>query len=118
MKKLETKTTKNGGFERVDSSTGSACLIEEQVDGLGRSQKTTFQMVTKLSEDVKATLDVVRVEMADISTRVNVVVKAVENQAPTRRTTRPNKVNLPEPKLFFGAQDAKALENYIFDLEH
>ena len=76
-----------------------------------------FQMVIELSEDVKAALDVVRVEMADISARVNVTVRAVENQTPTRRTTRPNKVKLLEPKPFSGARDAKALENYIFDIE-
>ena len=46
-----------------------------------------FQMVAELSDDVRANLDVVRVEMADISARVNVVVRAVENQTPTRRTT-------------------------------
>ena len=74
-------------------------------------------MVTKLSDNVKAAVDVARVEMADISTRVNVVVRAVENQTPTRKTTRPNKVKLPEPKPFFGTRDAKALENYIFDLK-
>ena len=117
MENLETKTTKNGGFERGDTSTGSAGLIEERVDGLDSSQKAMFQMVTELYEDVKAALDVVRVEVADISTKVNVVVRVVENQTPTRRTTRPNKVKLPEPKPFFGARDAKALENYIFDLE-
>ena len=40
-------------------------------------------MVTELSEDVKAALDVVRVEMADVSARVNIAIKAVENLAPT-----------------------------------
>ena len=74
-------------------------------------------MVTELFEDVKAALDVVRVEMSDISAKVNVVVRAVENLDPARRTTRPNKVKLPEPKPFSGARDAKSLENYIFDLE-
>ena len=98
MENLETKTTKKGGFERGDSSTGSTSLIEERVDGLDRSQKAMFQMVTEVSKDVKAALDVVRVEMANISARVNIAVRAVENQAPTRRTMRPNKVNLPEPK--------------------
>ena len=73
-------------------------------------------MVTKLSDDVKAALEVVRVEMANISVRVN-VVRAVENQTPTWRTTRPNKVKLTEPKPFSVAHDAKALKNYIFDLE-
>ena len=96
---------------------GSTGLIEEWVDELDSSQKAMFQMVIELSEDVKAALDVVRVEMADISARVNVTVRAVENQTPTRRTTRPNKVKLLEPKPFSGARDAKALENYIFDIE-
>ena len=38
-----------------------------------------FQMVTELYEDVKAALDVVWVQMADISARVNVAVRTVEN---------------------------------------
>ena len=80
------------------------------------SQKVMFQMVTELSEDVKATTDIVRLEMTDISAIVNFVVRAVENQGPTRRTTRPNKIKLPEPKPFFGARDSKALENYILTL--
>ena len=79
MENLEIKTTKNGGFERGDSSTGSTGLIEERVDGLDSSQKAMFQMVIELSEDVKVALDVVRVEMADISARVNVAVRTVEN---------------------------------------
>ena len=66
---------------------------------------------------MKDALDVVRAEMADISARVNLVVRAMENQNPTRRTSKPNKVKVLEPKPFFGAQDAKALENFIFDLE-
>ena len=74
-------------------------------------------MVIEQFEDVKVALDVVKVEMADISARVNVAVRAVDNQAPTQRTMRPNKVKLLEPKPFSRARDAKAQENYIFDLE-
>ena len=117
MPNLETKTIKNGGFKRGDSSMGSAGLIEERVDDLDSSKNEMFKIVTKLSEDVKAALDVVRIEMADISAIVNVVVRVVENLAPSWRTTRPNKVKFPEPKPFSRARDAKALENYIFDLE-
>ena len=73
------------------------CLIEEQVDGLDSSQKVLFHMVTKLSEDVKATLDVVKTEMEDISARVNLAIRAVENQTPIGRTTRPNKVKVSKP---------------------
>ena len=42
MENLETKTTKNGGFERGDNSIGFACFIEERVDDLDNSQKVMF----------------------------------------------------------------------------
>ncbi|KAA0040334.1 uncharacterized protein E5676_scaffold142G004340 [Cucumis melo var. makuwa] len=76
-------------YERGDSSTGSVVHIEERVQELDSSQKTLLEMINGMSEDFRATLDVVRNEIADI----------------------------PEPKPFCGARDAKALENYIFDLE-
>ena len=43
MENLEIKITKNGGFERGDSSIGSVGLIEERVDGLDSSQKWCFR---------------------------------------------------------------------------
>ena len=103
MENLETKTTKNGGFEREDSSTCSVGLIEERIDGLDSSQKAMFQMVNELSEDVKVALDVVRVEMVNISAKINVVVRDMENQTlpgGQRDPTRSNFLNpSPSPGL-------------------
>ncbi|KAA0031687.1 uncharacterized protein E5676_scaffold409G00190 [Cucumis melo var. makuwa] len=44
-------------------------------------------------------------------------MRAMENQAPAGGAISVSKVKIPEPKPFCGARDAKALENYIFDLE-
>ena len=39
------------------------------------------------------------------------------SQTPTGGVVQFNKVNVSEPKPFYGVRDAKALENFIFDLE-
>ncbi|TYK07341.1 uncharacterized protein E5676_scaffold202G00570 [Cucumis melo var. makuwa] len=44
-------------------------------------------------------------------------LRAMGNQAPTGGAIPISRVKIPEPKPFCGARDAKALENYIFDLE-
>ncbi|KAA0046932.1 senescence-specific cysteine protease sag39 [Cucumis melo var. makuwa] len=44
-------------------------------------------------------------------------MRAMVNQAPAGGSIPVSRVKIPEPKPFCGARDAKALENYIFDLE-
>ena len=83
MENLETKTTKTDGFERGDNSTSSTLLAWLRSESwLRQLPKVDVSDGHELSEDVKD-LDLVRVEMVDISARVNVVVRAVENQEPT-----------------------------------
>jgi len=114
---LETKAARPSSFERGDSSSNSVAHMEERVEELDSSQKAIIQMVTDLSEDFRAALDVVRTEIADVSTRVNLTMRAVGNQAPAGGVVQLNRVKIPEPKPFCGARDAKALENFIFDME-
>ncbi|KAA0043569.1 senescence-specific cysteine protease sag39 [Cucumis melo var. makuwa] len=70
-----------------------------------------------MSEDFRATLDVVRNEIADVNTRLSLTMRAMANQVPVGGTVPVTKVKVPEPKPFYGVRDAKALENFIFDLE-
>ncbi|KAA0065559.1 uncharacterized protein E5676_scaffold1212G00220 [Cucumis melo var. makuwa] len=44
-------------------------------------------------------------------------MRAIANQSPTGGAIPVSRVKIPEPKPFCGARDAKALENYIFDLD-
>ncbi|KAA0054055.1 senescence-specific cysteine protease sag39 [Cucumis melo var. makuwa] len=44
-------------------------------------------------------------------------MRAMANQAPAEGAIPVSRVKNPEPKPFCGARDAKALQNYIFDLE-
>ncbi|KAA0046982.1 uncharacterized protein E6C27_scaffold230G001680 [Cucumis melo var. makuwa] len=115
------ETTVNIGrtvnYERGDSSTGSVAHIEERVQELDSSQKTLLEMINGMSEDFRATLDVVRNEIADVNARLSLTMRAMANQAPAGGAIPVSRVKIPEPKPFCGARDAKALENYIFDLE-
>ncbi|KAA0067733.1 uncharacterized protein E6C27_scaffold352G00520 [Cucumis melo var. makuwa] len=44
-------------------------------------------------------------------------MRAMANQAPAEEAIPISRVKISEPKPFCGARDAKALKNYIFDLE-
>ncbi|KAA0064070.1 uncharacterized protein E5676_scaffold111G001630 [Cucumis melo var. makuwa] len=104
-------------YERGDSSTGSVAHIEERVQELDSSQKTLLEMINDMSEDFRATLDVIRNEIADVNARPSLTMRAMANQAPAGGAIPVSRVKIPESKPFCGARDAKALENYLFDLE-
>ncbi|KAA0042036.1 uncharacterized protein E5676_scaffold306G002780 [Cucumis melo var. makuwa] len=94
---LEGNVGRTGSHERGDSSMGSVVHIEKQ--------------------DFRATLDVIRNKIADVNARQNLTMRAMANQAPAGGAILVSRVKIPEPKLFCGAGDAKALEIYIFDLK-
>ncbi|KAA0050163.1 uncharacterized protein E6C27_scaffold675G001960 [Cucumis melo var. makuwa] len=104
-------------YERGDSSSGFVTHMEERVSELDSSQKTLLEMINGMSEDFKVTLDVVRNEIADVNARLNLTMRTMANQAPAGGAISVSKVKIPEPKTFCGTRDAKALENYIFDLK-
>ncbi|TYJ95701.1 uncharacterized protein E5676_scaffold726G00310 [Cucumis melo var. makuwa] len=74
-------------------------------------------MINGMSEDFRATLDVVRNEIADVNTRLSLTMRAMANQVPVGGAVPVTKVKVPKPKPFYGVRDAKALENFTFDLE-
>ncbi|KAA0061882.1 senescence-specific cysteine protease sag39 [Cucumis melo var. makuwa] len=74
-------------------------------------------MINGMSEDFRAILDVVRNEIVDENTRLNLTMRVMANQAPAGGAIPVSRIKIPEPKPFYEARDAKALENYIFDLE-
>ncbi|KAA0033331.1 uncharacterized protein E6C27_scaffold845G001500 [Cucumis melo var. makuwa] len=104
-------------YELEDSSSGFAAHMEERVNELDSSQKTLLEMINDMSEDFRATLDVVRNEIADVNTRLSLTMRAMANQVPVGGAVPVTKVKIPEPKPFCGVRDAKALENFTFDLE-
>ncbi|KAA0065526.1 uncharacterized protein E6C27_scaffold638G00290 [Cucumis melo var. makuwa] len=104
-------------YERGESSSGFGAHMEERVGELDNAQKTLLEMINGMSEDFRVTLDVVRNEIADVSARLSLTMRAMASQAPAGGAISVSKVKVPEPKPFCGARYAKALENYIFDLE-
>ena len=114
---VETKVVRTGSHERGNSLTCSVTHTEERVIELDSSQKTMLEMIHGMSEDFRATLDVVRNEIAEVNTKVNLKVRVMENQAPTGGAIPAGKIKIPEPKPFCGARNVNALKNFIFDLE-
>ena len=99
---LEDKATTSGGFEHRNSSTGSVARMEERIEGLDDAQQAIVKMVSNLSEDLRATLVVVRAEVADLSAKLNLTMRAVGYQTPAWGVVQFNKINVLKPKLFCG----------------
>ncbi|KAA0060672.1 uncharacterized protein E5676_scaffold580G00130 [Cucumis melo var. makuwa] len=112
-----TNTRRTINYERGESSSSFAAHMEERVSELDSAQKTLLEMINGMSEDFRVTLDVVRNEITDVNARLSLTMRAMANQAPAGGAISVSKVKVPEPKPFCGVKDAKALENYIFDLE-
>ena len=84
---------------------------------LDNSQKDIMEIINDMTEDFRATLDVVRNAIVEVNTKVNRTMRALENQAPAGRAITVGKIKILEPKPFCRERDAKALENFIFDIE-
>lgn len=84
---------------------------------LDNPQKLFMQMIDDLSKYFLVALNVVRAKITDVSAKLNLTMRAVENQALAVGEIRVNRIKRPEPKPFYGAHDAKTLENFIFDME-
>ena len=76
-----------------------------------------LEMTSGMTEDFRVTLVVVRNEIAEVNTKLNLTMRALANQAPTGGTNPIGRIKIPEPKPFCGTRDVKALENFIFDIE-
>ncbi|KAA0046481.1 uncharacterized protein E5676_scaffold1251G00300 [Cucumis melo var. makuwa] len=112
-----TNVRRTVNYELGDSSSGFVADMKERVNELDSSQKTLLEMINGMSEDFQATIDVVRNEIADVNTRLSLTMRAMANQVSIGGTVPVTKVKVSEPKPFCGVRDAKALENFIFDLE-
>ncbi|TYK07554.1 uncharacterized protein E5676_scaffold544G00250 [Cucumis melo var. makuwa] len=74
-------------------------------------------MINGMSEYFQATINVIRNEIADVNTRLNLTMRAMANQVLVGRAVLITKVKVLEPKPFCGVRDAKVLENFIFHLK-
>ena len=74
-------------------------------------------MINGMSEDFRATLDVVRNEIVEVNMKVSLTMRALANQAPGWGAITIGKIKILKPNPFCGARDAKALENFIFNIE-
>ena len=104
-------------YERGDSSSGSIARLEERVIELDNSHKNMMEVINDMIEDFRATLDVARNEIVEMHMKVNLTMRALANQALAGGAITLGKIKIPKPKPLCGARDAKALENFIFDIE-
>lgn len=81
--KVKIKTSSN--LKRGDNLTGSVAHMEQWVGEFDNFQKLFMQMIDDLSENYWVAPNVVRVEIANVSVKVNLTIRAMRNKAPTMR---------------------------------
>ena len=64
-------------------------------------------MVLEIFEDLRTIFGVVKVEVADMSVKLNLTMTAVRNQTQTRGVVHFNKVKVPKPKPFVELETLK-----------
>ena len=116
---LESQIIRTGNvtYKRGDSLSGSATRMEERVIKLDNFHKNIMEVINGMTKNFLATLDVVRNEIVEVNTKVNLTIRVLANHVPTGGIITIGKIKIPEPKPFCGARDAKALENFIFDIK-
>ena len=62
-------------------------------------------------------LNAIMAEMTEMSTRVSLTRRVVENHTPSQAHVGLNKLKIQKHKPLNGNRDAKELKNFIFDVE-
>ena len=62
---------------------GLVAQMEERVEALDNAQQGIIHMVSDFSKELRTTLVVVKVEVANLSTRLNLNMRVMGNQTPT-----------------------------------
>ena len=106
---LEKANAREGGKGPRGEALGSDEQLGAMSDALDGMQVT----IDTMAEDVHATIDAFKNELAEMNAKINLAVRAMgPHQGADAR-----KVKVPEPQAFVGARNAKELENFLFDIE-
>ena len=91
--------------------------MEERVVGLDCSQKTMLKLFSNLSDNCRATIEIIKVEMAGMKMQVNLTMQTMDNQTSNQAHSVSRKFKILKPKAFNENRDVKKLENFILDME-
>ncbi|KAA0061968.1 uncharacterized protein E6C27_scaffold89G002630 [Cucumis melo var. makuwa] len=101
----------------------SICFLESRLEEIAEKSNTIDAVADRVEglpiHELLVRVDTLkeRNEIADVNARLNLTMRAMVNQASVKGPIPVSRVKILKPKPFCGARDAKALENYIFDLE-
>ncbi|GLT65613.1 hypothetical protein SLA2020_380340 [Shorea laevis] len=101
LDELELQVAQIGGIAEGMSQ------LAERVDALEGGYRNVQGLVDDMSEDFRATVEeALRNEIGELTTKVNLLVRAVGTTGPGPMEV--GKVRVPEPRPYGGARDAKA----------
>ncbi|KAF6137469.1 hypothetical protein GIB67_009945, partial [Kingdonia uniflora] len=91
--------------------------LEERLDGFSDDQAHMGERLVTLEGVVEGNMATLLDQVAELSSKVNLLVKVVGNGEPAPLGGDRPRIKVPEPKAYEGARDAKEVENFLFDME-
>ncbi|XP_060673257.1 uncharacterized protein LOC125420382 [Ziziphus jujuba] len=99
-------------------NTGPSSSTAGKRDGaMEEAIERLMSTVNELTEDFRATVEALKIEMGQINTKLAIIMRAVENRPAVPMGGDYGRMKVPEPRAYGGARDAKELENFLFDME-
>ena len=114
---LEERVSPTSSPRPSSSPDSSIAHKEGRGEEFDMLQNIMMSLFNGLADEFRTTIDDIQEKMSVMSTRIEVTMKAVENVTAGQTNTGSNKLKFPNPRPFKGNQDAKELENFIFDVE-
>ncbi|KAA0060640.1 uncharacterized protein E6C27_scaffold22G005260 [Cucumis melo var. makuwa] len=102
-------------LEEISEKTNTIDAVAGRVEGFPIQELMTRVDALETTINIGRTVNYERGDSSTGST--SLTMRAMANQAPAGGAIPVSRVKIPEPKPFCGARDAKALENYIYDVE-
>ena len=114
---LEERVAPTSSPKSSGSSDSSIAHIEGRGEEFDVLQNTMMSLFNGLADEFRTKFDDIQDRMASMSTRIEVTMKAVENDTAGQTNVGSNKLRFPDPRAFKENRDAKGLKNFIFDVE-
>ena len=100
------------------TSSSSSPREEGCINALEVSMNELQGMYEDVVVDCRSSIEAIRHEIGELNAKLNLTIRALGNQpTPAPRGIEFTRANVPEPRHYGGAYDAKEVENFLFDMD-
>lgn len=92
------------------TSRSSMSLVDECENSVLNAVKG---MIGELKDDIRVTINTIKMELGDMNTKLNITYQIVTNQPVNLNSVGYERVRVPKPQAYRVARDAKELDKFI-----